>query len=346
MKTAINTYHNTRLKVCIDDILRSNIIRANSGTLSKRPNKASSVLVLGGYGFIGRHVVEALKNVDTDVWIGTRRAQTALSPKNEKQVRLHTLATEPQWDVVLDGIDVLINTVGILRQRWDESYEQVHHIAVETMAKACAERGIRFIHVSALGLNHPAKSRFLTSKKRGEQALVKSRGDWHLVRPSIVDGEGGYGAKWFRRVAKWPIHFVPSNADGLVAPINANDLGKAIANIALNDNPTFVLQSKQRIYELGGTKKMTLRQYLMALSPKEMAANAKPARCVLVPAGLARLVSHVCDALHLTPFSFGHYELLKNDNLPEDNRLDQMLTQWQCRKRAKLLLNTARLTVA
>lgn len=306
-------------------------------TVSRVKSFPPNVLVLGGYGFIGRHIVTELEDLNVPVLIGTRRKRKSSSKRNERHILLHKLSNDPTWKEQLNGVDVVINSVGILRQRWGETYEKIHHQAVAEIANACAERGIRFIHVSALGLNNEVKSRFLSSKLLGELALVTSRADWHLVRPSIVDGQGGYGAKWFRRVAKWPVHFIPSNSIGRMAPISATDLGKAIANIALKSNSLKIGEhNTQRIYELGGAKTMGLQQYLTALRLKKNITTPKPVRCASIPASLARLVSHVCDLLHLTPFSFGHYELLKSDNLPKDNCLTQMLAEWQCHNKVKL----------
>lgn len=285
-------------------------------------NKAPTVLVLGGYGFIGRHIVQALKHLEVDVLIGTRKLPARAC---ERQVSLHTLAQRPaSCAELLNGVDVVINAVGILRQRWGESYEDVHHLAVVELANACAEKDVRLIHVSALGLNNPVKSRFLKSKLEGEHALVNSEADWFLVRPSLVDGEGGFGAKWFKRVARWPIHFVPNNARGLITPITAHDLGLATARIALLPNEP--RPEASRIYQLGGAQTLSLREYLQDLRKRDAnGTHVEPATEINVPALLARLLSHVCDALHITPFSFGHYELLKFDNVAHPNRLRELL---------------------
>jgi len=287
-----------------------------------------TILVLGGYGFIGRHIVAELEALNAIVLKGTRRSTTALSPNNERHIMLHKLQHNLNWLEHLDGIDVVINTVGILRQRRAESYEQVHHQAVIELANACADRGIRFIHISALGLNNAVKSRFLTSKLNGEQALSKSNADWHLVRPSIVDGNGGYGARWFKRIAQWPLHFIPSNARGILAPIHASDLGKAVAAIALSKKDFSAARNVERIYEIGGLANLSLKQYLKKLKLPNKFKEDKNTICIEVPALVSRVLSHICDLLHLTPFSFGHYELLKYDNLPSQNRLKELLLEW------------------
>ena len=293
-----------------------------------------TVLVLGGYGFIGRHIVSALESLNARVLIGTRRKKSAFSAKNERHIALHKLGNNNSWEDWLCGVDVIVNAVGILRQRHGETYDEVHHQAVKKLANACAKRDIRLIHISALGLNNIVKSRFLTSKLLGEQALVKSKADWHLIRPSLVDGDGGYGARWFRKVAQWPIHFIPSNARANIAPIFASDLGKATAAIALGNNTTDFARNSDRIYELGG-QTMTLERYLNTLRLRQ---KSNKAFCIRVPAIACRALSHLCDLFHLTPFSFGHYELLKHANEPEKNRLTELLNSWSEMNRATIEL--------
>ena len=44
-----------------------------------------------------------------------------------------------------------------------------------------------------------------------------------------------------------------------------------------------------------------------------------------IPDWLCRVVAHACDVVHFSPFSFGHWELLQHDNLPQPNRLPELL---------------------
>lgn len=283
-----------------------------------------TVLVLGGNGFIGRHIVRSLRAQSITVLIGTRKRGNEQEEDSKKRhLPLHSKRSDGDWRKVLRGVDVVINAVGILRQRRGERYEQVHHLAVAKLVALCSQLGIRFVHVSIMGIDSPATSRFVTSKQRGETAVRDSNADWYIVRPSLVDGEGGFGAKWFRRVAAWPVYFAPANAAGRFAPIDAGDLGDAVANIALGNHAPGT--EKERIYELGGDHILSISEFLQRLNPKG------PARLVIsIPAWCARLVSHVCDLVHCTPFSFGHYELLQYRNYPENNRLTEVLGRPAC----------------
>ncbi len=272
------------------------------------------VLVLGGRGFIGRHVVLALRTRGHRVIIGTR--DNPHGDGDFRQVRIHRVTGASDWSALLSGTDVVVNTVGILRERIGEGYDAVHHRAPAALATACAAHSKRLIHVSALGLSSNARSGFLRSKFAGEQAIAASRADYTIVRPSLVEGEGGFGAKWVRWVARWPIHITPRQAVGKMAPIDAHDLGEAIA-LLCERRGTDV----PREVELGGCAHRNMRDYLAAMRPAYM----RPALTITLPLWMARLASHVCDVLHFSPYSFGHLELMRRDNLPRDNLLPELL---------------------
>ena len=285
------------------------------------------VLVLGGAGFIGRHAVAALLGHRHEVIVGSRypdRAARRLPVQahrcERRTVRFEQLLTADAWRPLLAGIDVVVNCVGILRQRGVETYEKVHHLSPAALADACSMAGVRrLVHVSALGLDQRVTSGFLISKRHGEAALRARSFDCVIVRPSLLNGADGYGARWFRQVARWPVHFIPASALGRVAPLDVDDLGIALAVLCeIDDLPS-------REIELGGTALMSIREYLALLRVEQCGGNARPAMTIALPHWLARIGSHICDLLHVTPFSFGHLQLMQHDNVPRVNPLPQLL---------------------
>jgi uncharacterized protein YbjT (DUF2867 family) len=272
-----------------------------------------NVLVLGGKGFIGRHVVRALAAKGCAVVVGTRHAKAA----NEHALVLHRLTRREHWIDVVARFDVIVNCVGILRERWGETYANVYLHAPAAIAQACAAHGKRFIHITALGLHANASSGFLTTKLAGEQAIAEVGVGACIVRPSLLDGPDGFGSRWLRRVAQWPVHLVPSDARGELAPLDVKELGEAIA--ALCACPRDTLPAS---VELGGETRYLLAQYLKALRTRPSAAVT-----LHVPAWMVRVAAHALDVVHWTPLSWGHVELMRRDNAP---RVDDVnaLRQW------------------
>lgn len=285
-----------------------------------------NVLVLGGTGFIGRHAVAALREQGHAVVVAGRdprhaRRAPGLRGCNYRRVRFESLASAADCGALLDGIHAVLNCVGILRERPGESYAAVHLRAPIALAAACRAAGLPFVHVSALGLQHPHRSGFLRSKRAAEIALAGSGADWRIVRPSLLDGRGGYGARWLQVLAQLPLHFVAGAARGRIAALDVAELGEALARLVAlpiaADAPRVA-----REFEFGGLQARDLADYMQSLRCERGRA---PAWRLRVPDWLARVGSHVFDLLHLTPFSYGHWELLQHDNVPMPNRLPELL---------------------
>lgn len=275
-------------------------------------------LVLGGNGFIGSNIVTKLQAQAVQVMVGSRKN----NPQNNMPaIRMQEMLQIEDWLTVLNNLgfqtgDVVVNSVGILRERPNESYEKIHNLAVKALAQACARLDIRLVHISAIGLTATAKSRFIRSKFEGEQAVLASGAQAIIVRPSLLDGEGGYGAKWFRRVSTWPIQFV-MESPGLIAPLQVADLGEAVANLCMMN-----FDELAKIMELGGNDIVTIPQYLNQL---RLSRKRKPALQVAMPKIIVRLFSHIFDVLAWTPLSFGHFELMQGYNVPAKNSLPILL---------------------
>ncbi len=292
------------------------------------PGAAKRVLVLGGAGFIGRHAVAALLNTGAEVIIASRhpdridhRLPATAAHCLRRMVRFEEHIEAADWLPALAQVDVVLNCVGILRQRGRASYDRVHHLAPKALAEACRQVDRRLVHVSALGLDAPARSRFLTSKQAGEAAVRASGADWAIVRPSLLDGRGGYGAWWLRAVSRLPVYAVPADALGRVAALDVGELGEALAALCMRSADELDL-TRSREFELGGPEAMALTDYIGQL---RRGYHPRPALCLRVPGLLARAVAHICDLVHATPFSFGHWELLRRDNVPAPNRMSELL---------------------
>jgi len=301
------------------------------GDITPPAGKASGpvALVLGGNGFIGRYTVSALQDAGATIVIGTRgkaagNTKESLSDTEKRVVRLHECVEVSDWIGVLGDVDVVINSVGILRERKNESFDAVHHKAVAALAKACRLLDVVLVHVSALGIDDRVASEFSLSKLRGEKAIADSACRATVVRASVVDADDGYGSGWFRRVAQWPVYLMPARATRNISPIAAVDLGECLCRIALSDVKR-TDRKTCRLIEVSSGDQLTLKDYLLRLRTTGNPFGPEPWFTVTVPNWLAKLSAKVFDVLHITPYSIGHHELLQFDNVPKQNALPAIL---------------------
>ena len=118
-------------------------------------------------------------------------------------------------------------------------------------------------------------------------------------------------------MARSPVHFIPRTARGKVAAMTATDLGEALAALALTPS-----LEKYREVELSGARCYGYAEYLRELRSRYRASNALQ---IPLPNWITRIGAHVCDGLHFSPFSYGHWILLQRDNVPLPNRLPELL---------------------
>lgn len=282
------------------------------------------VMVLGGTGFVGRHAAAALRARGHAVVIGTRHPKRALAKLppalrdcDMRETHLESLTTRYVWKPLLADVDAVVNAAGILRERGGETYERVHDMAPAALALACERAGVRLVHVSALGLRPRAYSRFIRSKAAAERAIADTSADYSIVRPSLLEGEGGYAAEWLRRLARWPLHCIPMAARGRFAALDVRDLAEAIAVLCEARG-----RADWREVELGGSVRRTLAEHLDAIRERP---DDHPALRLPVPNFIALAAASLCDVLHLTPYGVPALELLWRDNLPKVNLLPTLL---------------------
>jgi uncharacterized protein YbjT (DUF2867 family) len=246
------------------------------------------VLLLGATGFIGERLLEALKAAGYQVVCGTRSGRAPSGCRGIAIDYVHDHAPG-DWTARLQGIDVVINAVGILRETPDATFQALHVDAPVALFEACAEAGVqKVVQISALGADDEAASRYHVTKKRADDALAALAASWVIVQPSLVFGLGGRSAALFTQLAALPVIPLPGDGGQRVQPVHIDDLTDAIVRLIATN-----AYDRQRIPMVGPTG-TTLRDMLGAL---RRALRLGDPHFVPVPLGLVRLVAAVGDRL-------------------------------------------------
>ena len=258
------------------------------------------ILLLGGSGFIGGAIAEAL----------AKRGDFVTVPTRDRERAKHLLLL-PTCEVVsanirepdtLDGLvrnhDVVINLVGILHG----DFEAVHVAFPKLVAECCARHGVgRLIHMSAIGADVAGPSQYLRSRGRGEAAVREVAARTGLAvtmfRPSVVYGERDKFLNMFMGLVKmFPV--IPlGSPDATFQVVWVQDVARAV---------TMAIDLPQTIghtYPLVGPKVYTLRQLIEFV----IQISGKQRMVVGLGAGLS--------ALQATVFEFLPGKIMTRDNV-------------------------------
>jgi uncharacterized protein YbjT (DUF2867 family) len=221
-----------------------------------------NVVVFGGAGFIGGHLVAELAAAGRRVTVVTRRVingrKLILLPTVEV-VEANPLDSKALV-AVLDGQDAAINLVGVLHSThgvpYGPAFARAHVELPQAIARACGHAGVkRILHMSALGANPSAPSMYLRSKADGERAVFEQRVSAVTVfRPSVVFGEDDHFVNLFASLQRWFPVIPLARPNARFQPVYVGDVAHAMAN-ALD-----AVDAYGKVYELVGPSIYTLRE--------------------------------------------------------------------------------------
>ncbi|HRQ64306.1 MAG TPA: complex I NDUFA9 subunit family protein [Xanthomonadaceae bacterium] len=273
------------------------------------------IVMLGGTGFVGRHLVPRLT--------AQGHCVTVLSRNRDKHPELRVL---PQARVVnarvyecdelvrhLDGADVAINLVGILNERGRSGagFRRAHVELTATLIRACREAGVRrLLQMSALNAGQ-GRSHYL--RTRGEaESLVKDSGlQWTLFQPSVIFGRGDGLFTRFATLLKLAPVMPLARAGARFAPVFVGDVAQGFV-LAVADRQTLA-----RTYPMGGPAVMTLAEIV-----RYTAHHLGLKRLVVpLPDVLGRLQAFAFDFVPGKPFSTDNYLSLLLDSVPQEDGL-------------------------
>ena len=226
-----------------------------------RLSATSIICVLGGSGFVGRHVCAALAARGLRVRVPTRdreRAKhlTMLPTVEPVTADVHNPAT---LNKLLQGCDAVINLVGVLHGgRGNASFNAGHAELARKLVTACRETGVRrLLHMSSLNAvadATKAPSEYLRSKGEAQAVVRESGLDYTVFRPSIIFGREDNFLNLFAQMLKnFPLLIVPAAA-ARFQPVFVGDVARVFADALPRQD------SIGQSYDLCGPKVYTLRE--------------------------------------------------------------------------------------
>jgi NADH dehydrogenase len=218
------------------------------------------IALIGGSGFVGRHLTRHLRNRGYQCRVITRHPHrhTELRPVADV---VEADAFDPhELTAALHGCEAVVHLIGILNEGGSQrSFRRIHVELVENVVAAChAAKVVRLLHMSALNADQArGASLYLRSKGEGENrahTLGKPGIAVTSFRPSVIFGPDDSFLNRFAALIRIPGPLPLACPDAELSPVYVGDVAAAFAN-ALEDRSTF-----GQHYELCGPKTYTLEQ--------------------------------------------------------------------------------------
>ncbi|MGA7816756.1 complex I NDUFA9 subunit family protein [Caballeronia sp.] len=244
-----------------------------------------TIALIGGSGFIGSHLVNALVEAGKHVRIATRRRENAshltLLPVDVIQADVHDPV---QLAAFVSQADAVINLVGLLQSKrgtpYGPDFAKAHVELPNKIVAACYAKGVRrLLHMSSLGADSNGSSMYLRSKGDGEKVVRESNLATTIFRPSVVFGPEDNFLNQFAFLERILPVIPLACSQARMQPIFVGDVAQAFVNVLDLD------AASGRAYELAGPTVYTLEE-LVKFSG---AAIGKHAKIVRLPDILGRL---------------------------------------------------------
>lgn len=256
------------------------------------PAVTMKVLVLGGYGLIGREITRELLRADITVIAVARSADhgRALFPDAEwTGADLAEMTTPEKWMPHVGDAVAVVNASGALQSGGRDNVVAVQRDAICALVAACEHAGVStFVQISAPGADPAAATEFLKTKGEADRVLRESRLNWVILRPGLVISSTAYGgSSLLRSLAGFPIIQPLVMARARLQTVDVGDVAQAVLR-ALND-PALARQQ----FDLVEPCDRSLRS--VVLDVRRWLGFASPVRVVELPDWVGYAVAKIAD---------------------------------------------------
>lgn len=233
-----------------------------------------NILLTGMNGFIGHNLAAEL----------TAAGHRIKPVCRSEGIDFNRMLSVSDWLPHLEGIDAVINSVGIIGESGSQRFETLHTLAPSALFRACAQAGVRrVLQISALGADETAFSAYHLSKRAADDCLRSLDLDWFVLRPSLIYGLGGKSADLFMRLAALPLIPVIQSGQQELQPVHINDV---VATVMQGLTSPETMQT----LDIVGIETITFAEWLQTM---RRAQGLPRARLIHVPFCMAMAVAQL-----------------------------------------------------
>jgi len=238
------------------------------------------VAVIGGTGFLGRHVASALRAAGEEVRVLSRR-----NGCDARQIGPDTLR----------GCDAVVNLAGIKRESGGQTFQAVHVDLLARVIDAMKAAGVRrLIHISVVVARADPDHPYHDTKWRGEELVRASSLDWTILRPGVIYGVGDdLLAHLALMIHTAPVFPIVNDGAAPMMPVHAADVAAGVVGALRRP------ESAGKTYDIVGPERLTLRGVVGRVAE----ALGRPLLILPTPAALMALPVAVMEKTMAQPLS-------------------------------------------
>lgn len=287
------------------------------------------VALIGGTGFVGSYLVDALLDAGHQPRVLVRSgSESKLRRATDCEVMKGDLDSPEAIEAVVEGCDAVIYNVGILREfpREGITFEALQYQGAVTVAEAAKRAGVRrFLLMSANGIDS-AETPYQTTKLRAEAMIRESGLDYTIFRPSVIFGDPRgtmeFATQLYQEMVRVPLPAVgfhtglsPAHGEVLMSPVHVRDVADAFVN-ALTDDATI-----GQCYVLGGPEVVSWPEMLRRIA----AAVGRKKLILPMPIGFMKLGATLLDWLPFFPVTRDQLTMLADGNTAEPDAVASLI---------------------
>ena len=270
------------------------------------------VLIFGGSGQIGRHLIRRLTNKNYLVTVVTRNLHTkgtvlrlGGNPGYVEIIEANIFDEEKLNDLFKDK-DICINLVGIISENKKNKFKNIHTYFPTLLSKKCEEFKLKqFIHISALGVDKAKDSKYAKSKLEGEKNILENFSKTTILRPSVVYSvDDNFTTNLMTLLSLLPLFPLYYEGKTKFSPIHVSELCEIILEII----EKCIIE---KIVECVGPEELSfkeiLKKLLFSIDKKRILFN--------LPLFLAKIIIFFLEKLPKPLITQDQLTLLKYDNV-------------------------------
>jgi uncharacterized protein YbjT (DUF2867 family) len=221
------------------------------------------ILVTGGTGFVGSHLIKRMRQEGIPVRAIVRDPDKA-RPLNNLGVDVvkGDVSDTDSLEKATIGVERIIHLVGIIQEAAGATFQRVHVDGTRNLLEAARKSGVRhFFYQSALGTRPNAKSEYHKSKWAAEELVRASGISFTILRPSLIYGPGDqFTIRLSEMIRLSPVLPIIGSGRSKVQPIFIDDVATCIVTAVTSDC------CLNEIYEIGGPDQLTYEEVTVAIA--------------------------------------------------------------------------------